>query len=88
VQIPLESLIPQGVDNLLVGGKAMATTHIANASTRIHYSEWQVGAAAGVTAGWLMSANTSINDPPQVIPSGSMGALQEVMRIQGLKTSW
>nr|WP_278003496.1 FAD-dependent oxidoreductase [Nodosilinea sp. TSF1-S3] len=88
VQIPLESLIPQGVDNLLIGGKAMAATHIANASTRIHYGEWQAGAAAGVTAGWLVSPNTPINDPPEVIPSGYLGALQEVMRVQGLRTSW
>ncbi|MBE9108787.1 FAD-dependent oxidoreductase [Nodosilinea sp. LEGE 07298] len=88
VQIPLESLIPQGIDNLLMGGKAMATTHIANASTRIHYGEWQAGAAAGVTAGWLVSPNTPVSDPAEVIPSGSMGMLQETMRLQGLKTSW
>jgi hypothetical protein len=88
VQIPLESLIPQGVDNLLIGGKAMAATHIANASTRIHYGEWQVGAAAGVTAGWLVSPNTPVKDPPEVVPSGYMGSLQEVMRLQGLRTQW
>ncbi len=88
VQLPLESLIPQGVDNLLIGGKPIAVTHIANASTRIHYGEWQVGAAAGVTAGWLVSAGVPVNDPVAVIPSGSMGALQEVMRLQGLKTHW
>ena len=88
VQIPLESLIPQGVDNLLIGGKAIAATHIANASTRVHYGEWQVGAAAGVTAGWLSGAEAPVRDPADVIPSGSMGALQEVMRIQGLRTHW
>ena len=88
VQIPLESLIPQGVDNLLIGGKAMAATHIANASTRIHYGEWQVGAAAGVTAGWLVSPNTPVKDPAEVVPSGYMGSLQEVMRLQGLRTQW
>lgn len=88
LQIPLESLIPQGVDNLLIGGKTLAATHIASASTRIHYNEWQIGAAAGVTAGWLASPNTPLSDPPEVIPSGSMGSLQEVMAIQGLKTRW
>jgi FAD dependent oxidoreductase len=88
VQLPLESLIPQGVDNLLIGGKTLAATHIASASTRIHYGEWQVGAAAGVTAGWLVSAGAPVYDPVAVIPSGSMGSLQEVMRLQGLKTHW
>lgn len=88
VQLPLESLIPQGVDNLLIGGKTLAATHIASASTRIHYGEWQVGAAAGVTAGWLVTAGAPVKEPVAVIPSGSMGALQEVMRLQGLKTHW
>ena len=88
IQIPLESLIPQGVDNVLIGGKAIAATHIANASTRIHYGEWQVGAAAGVTAGWLISADTPINDPPEVIPQGYMPSLQAFMVQQGLKLTW
>ncbi|WP_035992155.1 FAD-dependent oxidoreductase [Leptolyngbya sp. KIOST-1] len=88
VQIPLESLIPQGIDNLLIGGKAMATTHIANASTRIHYGEWQAGAAAGVTAGWLISPNTPVNDPAEVIPGGSMGVLQDVIGRQGIRIGW
>ncbi len=88
IQIPLESLIPQGVDNVLVGGKAIAATHIANASTRIHYGEWQVGAAAGVTAGWLSSADTPINSPPEIIPQGYMPALQVFMVQQGLKLTW
>ncbi|WP_228041006.1 hypothetical protein [Nodosilinea sp. LEGE 07088] len=56
--------------------------------TRIHYGEWQTGAAAGVTAGWLMSANATVNDPSEVIPSGSMPVLQEVMGQQGLRTRW
>jgi len=88
VQIPLESLIPQGIDNVLIGGKAMAATHIANASTRVHYGEWQAGAAAGVTAGWLASDDTPVNDPAEVVPSGYMGVLQEVMGRQGLRTGW
>jgi hypothetical protein len=88
VQIPLESLIPQGIDNLLIGGKALAATHIANASTRIHYGEWQAGAAAGVTAGWLMQPSTPIHDPPEVIPGGFIGSLQEVLGQQGVRFRW
>lgn len=85
MQIPLEALIPQGVDNLLMGGKAMATTHIANASTRIHYGEWQIGAAAGVTAGWLVSSGATLKDPNQILPQGYMASLQAFMVQQGLK---
>lgn len=87
IQLPLESLIPQGVDNLLIGGKALAATHIANASTRIHYSEWQAGAAAGVTAGWLLQPQTS-NKPAEIISNGEMPALQRFMVQQGLRPTW
>jgi hypothetical protein len=88
IQIPLESLIPQGVENLLIGGKAIAATHIANASTRVHYGEWQVGSAAGVTAGWLVSPDTPISRPPEVIPNGYMPSLQAFMVQQGLRVTW
>jgi hypothetical protein len=87
IQLPLESLIPQGVDNLLIGGKALAATHIANASTRVHYGEWQAGAAAGVTAGWLLQPQTS-NKPAEIISNGEMPALQRFMVQQGLRPTW
>lgn len=88
VQVPLESLIPQGVDNLLMGGKALAATHIANAVTRIHYSEWQIGAAAGSTAGWLTRQENSAQPPADIVPSGQMPQLQEHLLQQGLRLSW
>jgi hypothetical protein len=88
LQIPLESLIPQGVDNLLVGGKSIAVTHIANASTRVHYGEWQIGAAAGVTAGWLASSDAPVETPAEIIPAGDMSSLQQLMRREGLRLGW
>lgn len=49
-QIPLRSMIPQKIDNLLVAGKSIATSHIAAAAYRVHSFEWSSGAAAGATA--------------------------------------
>jgi hypothetical protein len=49
-QIPLAALIPQEIDNLLVAGKSIATSHIAAAAYRVHSFEWSSGAAAGTTA--------------------------------------
>ncbi len=49
-QIPLRALIPQKIDNLLIGGKSLAVSHIASAAYRVHSFEWSVGAAAGITA--------------------------------------
>ncbi|MBE9115535.1 FAD-dependent oxidoreductase [Lusitaniella coriacea LEGE 07157] len=48
-QIPLRALIPQKIDNLLVVGKSIATSHTAAAAYRVHSFEWSSGAAAGMT---------------------------------------
>lgn len=87
IQLPLESLIPQGVDNLLIGGKALAVTHIANASTRVHHGEWQAGSAAGVTAAWLLRPDTPTH-PADIVPQGYIPALQAYMVYQGLRMTW
>jgi len=49
-QIPLRAMIPQKLDNLLVAGKSIATSHITAAAYRIHAFEWAAGAGAGTTA--------------------------------------
>ncbi|MEM9153754.1 MAG: FAD-dependent oxidoreductase, partial [Cyanobacteria bacterium P01_F01_bin.33] len=46
-QIPLRATIPQKLDNLLVAGKSIATSHVAAAAYRVHSFEWSVGAAVG-----------------------------------------
>jgi hypothetical protein len=48
-QVPLRSMIPQKIDNMLVIGKSIATSHIAAAAYRVHAFEWSSGAAAGIT---------------------------------------
>ncbi|NEO15612.1 MULTISPECIES: FAD-dependent oxidoreductase [unclassified Moorena] len=53
-QIPLRAIIPQKIDNLLVGGKSIATSHIAAAAYRVHSFEWSSGAAAGTTAAFSL----------------------------------
>jgi hypothetical protein len=53
-QIPLRAMIPQKIDNMLVAGKSIATSHIAAAAYRVHSFEWSVGAAAGTTASFAL----------------------------------
>jgi len=53
-QIPLRSLIPQNIDNLLVAGKSIAVSYIAAAAYRVHSFEWSAGAAAGTTASFAL----------------------------------
>ncbi|MBE9225144.1 FAD-dependent oxidoreductase [Phormidium sp. LEGE 05292] len=88
VIIPLESLIPQGVDNLLIGGKAIAVTHIVNGVTRIHQGEWSIGGAAGATAGWILKQNKPKLTPAAIVPSKLMPKLHQYLRDQGLRFTW
>ncbi|MFL0605839.1 FAD-dependent oxidoreductase [Cylindrospermopsis raciborskii] len=56
-QIALRAMIPQKIDNLIVGGKSIATSHIAAAAYRVHSFEWSSGAAAGTVASFALRKN-------------------------------
>ncbi|NJK74161.1 MAG: FAD-dependent oxidoreductase [Microcoleus sp. SU_5_6] len=56
-QIPLRAMIPQKIDNMLVAGKSIATSHTAAAAYRVHSFEWSAGAAAGITAVFALENN-------------------------------
>jgi len=56
-QIPLRSLIPREIDNLLVTGKSIAMSHFVAAAGRVHSFEWSSGAAAGQTALFSLEKN-------------------------------
>jgi hypothetical protein len=53
-QIPLGSLIPVRVRNLLAGAKNLGTTHITNGCYRLHPVEWNIGEAAGSLAAYAL----------------------------------
>lgn len=84
IVIPLESLIPQKVDNLLIGGKSIAVSHIVNGATRVHVGEWVAGSAAGTTAAWLIEQQNHAIMPYEIVAKGLMPKLQEYMRSQGI----
>ncbi|MGF1602361.1 MAG: FAD-dependent oxidoreductase [Thermosynechococcaceae cyanobacterium] len=55
-QIPLRAMIPPRINNLIVTGKSIATSHISAATYRVHSFEWSAGAAAGTTAAYALEA--------------------------------
>jgi hypothetical protein len=87
IVIPLEALIPQKVDNLLIGGKGIAASHIVNAATRTHYGEWTIGSAAGLTVAWLRSQDPGLT-PAQIVPQGKMADLQRYLVAYGQRLHW
>jgi hypothetical protein len=54
--VPFRSLTVKSAPNMLVAGKSMAQTFLANAATRLHPTEFTSGCAAGAAAA-LMSAH-------------------------------
>lgn len=49
-EIPLRCLIPNKIDNLLIAGRCISTTHQAQASTRVSACCYGTGQAAGILA--------------------------------------
>ena len=58
-QIPLGSLIPVRVDNLLPAAKNLGVTHITNGCYRLHPVEWNIGEAAGALAAHALNTGTT-----------------------------
>jgi hypothetical protein len=53
-EIPLGSLIPVRMENLLPACKNIGTTHVTNGCYRLHPVEWNIGEAAGALAVFCM----------------------------------
>jgi hypothetical protein len=78
--IPYRCLLPRSIDNLLVAGRPISTTHEAHASTRVQVICYATGQAAGVAAALAAEQNR----PPREVPVreiqqalGKQGALLE-----------
>jgi FAD-dependent oxidoreductase family protein len=62
-EIPLGSLVPQRVRNLIPAAKNIGTTHISNGCFRLHPVEWNVGEVAGLLAAYCVETG---GEPHQV----------------------
>ncbi len=89
-QIPLRAMIPQKIDNMLVAGKSIATSHIAAAAYRVHSFEWSSGAAAGNVAAFSLDKAIApyelVNNLPQQEPQ--LEALKRRLKEQGNPTAF
>lgn len=85
-QIPLGSLIPIRIDNLLPACKNIGTTHITNGCYRLHPTEWNIGEAAGYLAAFCMEHNLlprQVRNHPEWLSS-----FQQLLRQEGLELEW
>ncbi|WP_071191212.1 FAD-dependent oxidoreductase [Trichormus sp. NMC-1] len=89
-QIALRAMIPQKIDNLLVGGKSIATSHIAAAAYRVHSFEWSSGAAAGTVAAFALKQGIApyqlVDDLPKQEPQ--LQVLKRLLEQNGNPTAF
>jgi hypothetical protein len=85
-QIPLGSLIPKRLENLLAGCKNIGTTHITNGCYRLHPVEWNIGEAAGAVAAHAVKTK----QPPRAIRNKkeALEEFQKSLRAQGFELEW
>ena len=75
--IPLRCLIPLHTENLLVAGRCMSASHVAQASTRVIAQSFAVGEAAGVLAAQSIASGKTVREVPA-------GEVQKELRDQGV----
>jgi hypothetical protein len=85
-QIPLGSLIPKRVENLLAAGKNLGVTHITNGCYRLHPVEWNVGESAAL----LAVEAIRIGEPPRKIRNTEKlrKTFQARIQAQGVEIQW
>ncbi len=85
-QIPLGSLIPRRVENLLPACKNLGVTHVTNGCYRLHPVEWAIGEAAGLLAsfciGRKLTPRAVRNTPAQ------LKEFQNFLTARGVEISW
>jgi hypothetical protein len=85
-QIPLGSLIPVRVENLLPACKNLGVTHLTNGSYRMHPIEWSIGEAAGALAAHCIERGLTpraVRNRPR-----ELAAFQKLLRDQGFELEW
>ncbi|WP_025683128.1 FAD-dependent oxidoreductase [Paenibacillus maysiensis] len=85
-EIPLGSLIPVRVRNLLPACKNIGMTQIANGCYRLHPTEWNIGESAGSLAAYCVSNGVF---PIEVSESAEhLGRFQSRLLCQGVELHW
>jgi hypothetical protein len=85
-QIPLGSLLPVRMQNLLPACKNIGTTHITSGCYRLHPAEWGIGEAVGCLVSFALQKKESphaIRANPKLLVD-----FQRLIRKQGVETEW
>lgn len=85
-EIPLGSLLPVRVRNMIAAAKDIGTTHITNGCYRLHPVEWNIGESAGALAAHCLREGT---EPAQVWESDErFRDFERELHGAGVQTAW
>lgn len=85
-QIPLGSLIPKRVTNVLAASKNIGVTHITNGCYRLHPVEWNIGEAAGYCVSYCLDHGilpTNIRNNEETLAD-----FQQRLTSEGIELKW
>lgn len=85
-QIPLGTLLPRRVENLLAAGKNIGTTHLTNGCYRLHPVEWNIGESVGALAAFAQARKCSpraVRRDPTLLAD-----FQRALTDQGVRLAW
>jgi hypothetical protein len=85
-QVPLGSLLPVRMQNLLPASKNIGTTHITSGCYRLHPVEWGIGEAVGCLVSFAMKKKetpSAIRETPKLLAE-----FQSAIRQLGVETEW
>ncbi len=85
-EIPLRSLIPIRVENVLAAGKAVGCTHVANGCVRMHPTEWNIGEVAGLLSAFCLERGAT----PRAVATGARRRDEFLQRADaaGIQRHW
>ncbi|MBN3524627.1 FAD-dependent oxidoreductase [Paenibacillus apiarius] len=85
-QIPLGSLLPVRMDNLIPACKNIGTTHITNGCYRLHPAEWNIGESAGALVAYALNKDIA----PRAVRSEQqhLEAYQRLLQQIGIELQW
>jgi hypothetical protein len=85
-QVPLGSLLPVRMNNLLPACKNIGTTHVTNGCYRLHPVEWGIGEAVGCLTAFAIKKNIE----PRAVRSSEqrLAEFQDMLHRQGVETAW
>ena len=85
-RIPLGSLLPIRMRNLLPACKNLGTTHITNGCYRLHPVEWNIGESAGALAAFCLETKSQPHEVRAV--ESKLRAFQKSLQADGVELSW